>query len=129
MNILFEVILTHSFCCCFLFKGDEGFGVRDPNCEMTEEEMEKVDLSKFDESDSRQLQIKLMVGYGSFFGFRGNEEHAMLSFSQIGSGTFPANHPTFPSIERRGLTLFANYKTQKLYSSNSHVRVLIEALG
>ena len=75
--------------------GDEGYGARNPNCEMTEEESYKIDLSKFDETDLRQLQIKLMVGFGALMGFRGNNEHTNLMFSQIGHGFFPPNHPVY----------------------------------
>lgn len=50
---------------------------------MTEQEREQIDLGKFDETDLRQLQIKLMVSFGALLGFRSNDEHALLMFSQI----------------------------------------------
>ena len=60
--------------------GDEGYGAKDKNCAMTEEESYKV-LSKFSESNLRQLQIKLMVEFGALMGFRGNSKHTNLMFS------------------------------------------------
>ena len=109
--------------------GDEGFGARNPNCAMTEEESFKVDLAKFDETDLRQLQIKLMVGFGALMGFRGNKEHTNLMFSQIGHGYFPPNHPVYPGLEWWGLTSFLMDKTSKLTSSNSYRRENEEAIA
>ena len=96
---------------------------------MTEQESEQIDLGKFDETDLRQLQIKLMVGFGALMGFRGNDEHTLLLFSQIGTGKFPDNHALYPGMEWWGLTHFSQDKTMKLSTANSWVRSNGEALG
>ena len=79
--------------------GDEGYGKRNPNARMTEEEAEKLDLSKFDESNLQQMQMKLLLGFGAYCGLRGDKEHTYMMWSQIGSGTFSSSHPTYPDME------------------------------
>ena len=61
---------------------------------MDEISQEKViDLSKFDENDPREHQMKLLVGCGLYYGFRGQVEHTNLEVSNFTHGSFPSNHP------------------------------------
>ena len=46
--------------------GTEGYGKRNPNARMTEDEVEKLDLSKFDESNLEEFQMKLLLGFGMY---------------------------------------------------------------
>ena len=66
--------------------------MRDENCNFTDEEMSKLDLSVFDESDGQQMQEKLLVGFGCLFGVRGGQEHVQLTLNQIGNCRFPSSH-------------------------------------
>ena len=52
-----------------------------------------IDLSKFDENDPSQHQMKILFGCGAKYGFRGNSEHTFLEVSSIVHGTFPKRHP------------------------------------
>ena len=109
--------------------GDEGYGKRDTNCEMTEDESSKIDFSKVDVADLRQLQMLLMIGFGALMGFRGNKEHTQLMFSQIGNGFFGPDHPVYPGMEWYGVTHFLQDKTHKLSVKNSYSRENGEAIG
>jgi hypothetical protein len=96
---------------------------------MTNDDMQKIDISVFDENDLQQHQEKMLIIFSCCVGFRGSNEHAGLLTSQIGSGTFPANHPTYPNQEWCGLLNFGNEKTHKLSFATSHTRESPEGLG
>ena len=69
----------------FLFytTSQERYGVRNANCELKEEDYEKIDLTKFDESDLYQLQSKTMIIIGLLFGLRRNKEHTKMTVGTL----------------------------------------------
>ena len=99
------------------------------NCHMTEEDMGKIDISLFDESCLHQFQEKMLIIFSTCVGFRGSKEHTYFKRSQVGSGFFPSNHPTYPGYEWWGLVEFSADKTHKLSLSNNHVRETHEGVG
>jgi hypothetical protein len=60
----------------------EGFAVKRKNCIMAEDR-HKVRLDMFDESDHEQYVEKCICGSGTYFGFRGAQEHAMLKIEDV----------------------------------------------
>ena len=52
-----------------------------------------VDISKFDENDPAQHQMKILFGSGIMYGLRGNMEHTYMEVSNITHGEFPVGHP------------------------------------
>ena len=57
------------------------------------ESVADLDLSVFDENDPVQHTQKVLVIMGSYFGLRGNKEHADMRYFNIEKAPFPANHP------------------------------------
>ena len=96
---------------------------------MTEEEMGKLNIAVFDESDLYQFQEKMLIIFAICVGFRGNKEHTLLKRSQIGSGVFPPNHPTYPNKEWWGLIKFSSDKTHKLSLAHNHTREMHEGVA
>ena len=91
--------------------------------------MGKIDISLFDESCLHQFQEKMLIIFSTCIGFRGSKEHTYFKRSQVGSGFFPSNHPTYPGYEWWGLVEFSADKTHKLSLSNNHVRETHEGVG
>ena len=98
----------------------DGYGKKDPNRRLEETEAEKIDLSKFDESDPRQHQMKIAFGCGIKFGFRGISEHTFLEISNITHGEFPSHHP-FSGYEYYGIDNIQD-KQCRLSVNQDHVR-------
>ena len=65
----------------------------DASRRLDEKSQAKIDLSRFDESDPRQHQMKILFGCGVYFGFRGQNEHVFLETSNITHGSFSSDHP------------------------------------
>lgn len=52
----------------------------------------KIKLGTFDENDLKQHQLKILVGCGIYFGFRGIGEHTYLTIDMIIQGKFETGH-------------------------------------
>lgn len=87
---------------------------------MNEADQEKIDLSKFNEDDPREHQMKLLFGCGIHFGFRGSKEHVFLETSNMTHGSFPSGHP-FSGRDWYGVEGLLD-KTHKLSVHKDHVR-------
>ena len=85
-------------------------------------------LSKFDESNLQEHQAKVLFGCGCLMGFRGGEEHTYLKRSQITSGKFPDDHPSFPGNEWWGLAFFDKTKTHKFDMNQVYVEDMDDLL-
>ena len=96
---------------------------------MMEEDFGKLNISVFDKSDLHQFQEKMLIIFTICIGFRGNKEHTNLKRSQIGSGRFPPNHPTYPNQEWWGLIKFSSDKTHKLSLAHNHTREMQEGVA
>ena len=59
---------------------------------MTADDINKIDLTIFDENDPEEHMIKLLFICGIFFGFRGSEEHVKMECRRLTSGVFPVGH-------------------------------------
>ena len=88
---------------------------------MKEEDGEKIDISVFNEDIAVEHQMKMLVGFGALFGFRGSEEHVNLKIDQISNGTFSKNHPSFPGIEWWDIRHMPHNKCHHLELQKSHV--------
>ena len=51
----------------FTLKGSDGYGKKDENFTISEDDAEKLDLAVFNEDDLEQHQQKIFVGCGLFF--------------------------------------------------------------
>ena len=88
-------------------QGHQGYGRKNENCHFAEEDFRKFDLSKFDERNLEDHQMKVLVCFGSLFGLHGNNRHTNLMVEQISEGYYQANHPSlFPNLTYRGLKDF-----------------------
>ena len=96
---------------------------------MSEENMEKLDISVFDESDLVQFQEKILIIFSTCVGLRGCQEHTDMLRSQIGCGVYPSNHPDYPNYEWWGLLNYGTEKTHKLSLATDHVRSTHEGIG
>ena len=76
----------------FLYTKD-GYAKKSQSACLKEEVQELIDLSKFDENDPVQHQIKILFGCGKDYGFRGNSEHTFLEVMNVVHGKFPTRHP------------------------------------
>ena len=91
---------------------------------MSEEDIEKIDLSIFDETNLPEHQMKIAVGLGSFIGWRGNNEQVKMTKDMITSGYFPDDHPLFPGVEWWGPGHLNEDKCQKLGLHFTHVQIV-----
>jgi len=78
--------------CLFFIQGSIGYGKKNPNTKLSESDQDKIRLDAFDEDILEEHCMKCMVGFGSKFGFRGNDEHTKLTRDKIYTGYFPAGH-------------------------------------
>ena len=93
-------------------------------CTLDARETEKIVLSRFNEADPRQHQMKLLFGFGMYAAFRGIREHVNLSPSHIVQGQFPLQHPV-PELAGKpfiAVTCVLDEKTNKLSVNNVYVR-------
>ena len=104
----------------FVEFGKVGYAKKDENKRLDQSEQEMIDLSKFNESDARQHQMKLLFGCGIYFGFRGSTEHVTLEVSNMTHGSFPSTHP-FSGCDWYGVEGLQD-KTHKLSVYKDHVR-------
>lgn len=104
----------------FLIVEQPVFGVRKMN-RVAVEDLDKVLLSKFDESIPEQHQMKCLVGCGVYFGFRGIEEHAQLRVEQIEQGVFEPGHKYAGKIYA-GIGHLKTDKKRKLTVNTSYLR-------
>ena len=93
-------------------------------CQLKANDVEKIDLSLFDESVLREHQMKVLFGSGLYACFRGSQEHAMFSTSQLEFGTYSQD---FQTVELRGtryvsISSILADKTHSLSITNSYVR-------
>ena len=116
-TILLLLVLTLYF---ILFTLQVGYAKKDQSKRLDESDQEKIDLSKFDEQDPRQHQMKLLFGCGIHFGFRGSKEHVFLETSNMTHGTFTSGHP-FAGCDWYGVEGLLD-KTHKLSVHKDHVR-------
>jgi hypothetical protein len=65
--------------------------------------------------------MKLLISFGSCFGFCGSKEHTYLKKDQIGHGHYADDHLAFPGYEWWGHNWMNNDKMQVLSLRNSHV--------
>ena len=100
--------------------GKVGYAKKDVNKRLDQSEQELIDLSKFDENDPRQHQMKFLFGCGTQFGLRGSTEHVFLEVSNMTHGSFPSNHP-FSGCDWYGIEGLQD-KTHKLSVHKDHVR-------
>ena len=96
---------------------------------MKEEDGEKIDISVFNEDIAVEHQMKMLIGFGALFGFRGSEEHVNLKIDQISNGTFSKKHPSFPGIEWWGIRHMPRDKCHHLGLRKSHVREVEAEFG
>ena len=78
--------------CCFVIKGDKGYARKNKNCRVAEEDTDKFDLTKFDESDIFQLQQKCALILGVFRGLRGSKEQINLKTFNFLVSKYPKGH-------------------------------------
>jgi hypothetical protein len=82
---------------------------------------DKVNLSKFDESDPDQFRKKIMVGCGIYFGFRGAKEHVFLRKSDWITGVFGPSEP-YAGKRFVGLGVLVTDKKKKVTTFDSYLR-------
>ena len=87
---------------------------------MNKTNQDKIDLSKFDESDPCQHQMKIAFGCGSRFSFHGNDKHIYLAASNVIHREFSENHD-FAGYEWYGIDKLQD-KSSKLSIHTDHVR-------
>jgi hypothetical protein len=104
------------------------YGNKADNVHLSAADAEKIDLSRFDESDPLQHMMKILFGCGIYCMFRG-KEHASFAVSQIKFGHYPC------TFEHAGLAGHPNVsidnicdKSHRLTVHNSHARTTNEFL-
>ena len=103
-------------------KGHLGYGRKNPNRRLSEEDSSKIDFGVFDLTDLKQLQECILIGMSGLMGFRGSQEHTELTVDQIINGVFSPDHPSFPNHEWWGVSHINKDKTMKLNMATNHVR-------
>ena len=86
-------------------------------------------MSVFDETNLIEFQEKLLVGFGSLFGFRGSSEHVLLTINMIGHGFFTDDHPLCPGMEWWGIKHISKDKRHKLGLHTAHVKETEDDIG
>ncbi len=89
---------------------------------------EKIDLSKFDESDPYQHMMKILFGCGIYCMFRG-KEHAAFNTSQVKFGNYPRSFE-YPNLAGHPFVSIDNLldKTHRLTVNNNYARSTSEFL-
>ena len=108
----------------FTFYPQPNYGVKNKNCQLKADDVDKIVLALFDERIHRQHVMKCLFGSGLYACFRGNQEHADLTLAQIQFGNFPLD---FPDVELRGKPYVAIdhlllEKSHKITVTNSYAR-------
>lgn len=98
----------------------KGFGERKA-CRIKPSDFSKIKLGKFDENDLKQHQLKILVGCGIYFGFRGIEEHAYLTNDMIIQGKFEIGH-AFEEYDFVGIGSMMIDKSNQLSRTQSYKR-------
>lgn len=102
-------------------QGPKGYGKKNVNCHIKpDEEYLLYDLSVLDENDNVIHCAKVLIIFGSRFGFRGKNEHYQLRLDQIGWGYYPDDHPDFPGLKWWGVLDWGNFKAQYLSADSSY---------
>jgi hypothetical protein len=83
--------------------------------------MDKIQLQKFNKSNLIELQCKVMVECGCYFGFRRNLEHTHLLLDQIITGEFEKGH-LYEGFLYIAIGTLIEDKSQKLTVNNSYIR-------
>ncbi len=93
-------------------------------CQLSAADVEKIDISKFSESDPRQHIMKVLFGMGYYAVFRGSSEHANLMKAQVTFGVYPENYenPSLAGKKYVAITNILNDKTRTISVSNSYAR-------
>ena len=92
---------------------------------MSAAEAEKIVLSKFDESNTEEHIMKLLMGLGIQAAFRGSKEHTLLSIQQFSKGVYPSDFedPALAGRDYISIDYMNNAdKTHKLTVNNSYSR-------
>ena len=89
----------------------------------------KLDLSKFNKSDIFQLQEKVLIIMGVYFGLCGDQEHCQLKSTHFSTGMYPTNHPMFPGLKYTALTVIPKEKKRQLSLNNAFVCKSDKELG
>ena len=106
----------------FFFQGRDGYGQKKPNCHIANGDIEKLDISIFNEDDLKEHQAKVLVILGKYAGFRGSKEPTYLKKDQFTFGTFARDSPIFPSKKYIAIRYMDEDKTNKLNLSTNHLR-------
>lgn len=77
----------------------------------------------FDEDNLLQHCCKVLIIFGSRFGFRGKNEHYTLELHQVGHGFFPDDHPLWPGLEWYGIIDWGTFKTHHLNMETDYVHI------
>lgn len=95
---------------------------------MSASDAEKIDLSKFDESDPYQHMMKILFGCGVFCMFRG-KEHAAFNRNQVKFGNYPRSFE-YPNLAGHPFVSIDNLldKTCRLTVNNNYARSTAEFL-
>jgi hypothetical protein len=67
--------------------------------EFAERDLDKIDISKFDESNLKEHQVKAMVAMGIYASLRGNTKHTNMKIDQITTKLSPPDHPLYPNYK------------------------------
>ena len=98
--------------------------MKNESCQLKANEVEKIDLSKFDESVLRQHMMKLMFCCGLYAAFRGCQEHVKFCISMVTFGHYPHDFET-PELRGQRCVSISNFpsdKTRTLSVTNSYAR-------
>ena len=98
--------------------------MKSEGCQLSAADVEKIDISKFDETDPRQHIMKVLFGMGFYAAFRGSSEHALMKKSQISFGTYPDNFEN-STLAGKNYVAIANIpgdKTRTVTVTNSYAR-------
>jgi hypothetical protein len=104
------------------------YGNRADNVHLSASDAEKIDLSKFDESDPYQHMMKILFGCGVYCMFRG-KEHAAFNISQVKFGNYPRSFE-YPNLAGHPFVSIDNLldKTCRLTVNNNYARSTSEFL-
>ena len=123
IDLTFVFFLLLSAACCL--EPQPTYGQRNKACSLSMLDVESIDLSKFDEDDPRQHQMKLLFGFGTFGAFRGYKEHHELPTAHIKKGVYPSDFEdsNLAGVDYIGITSIGNSdKTMKVSVHNNYTR-------
>ena len=89
--------------------------MKNDNCQMKAQDVEKIDLSRFNEGVLKEHMMKIMFGCGLYAAFRGSKEHVFFAHSMVSFGQYPLEFE-MQELQGKRFVYISNMPTDKTHT-------------